>query len=131
MLPKAARLYFFAFHLVCVTVILNIFSAFVIEAFILEFSVTSAGDDKGRPLPQSPLMKRIAGMGLSYRGKQASLSESGEDFLILDADHDLEIARHEGDANNGGMDCSQLTGLRFRLTSRTRTVMGLLEKMFE
>lgn len=60
---KAARLYFFSFHFLCVTLILNIFSAFVIEAFILEYSVTSQQDGKQ---PLSSLQQRIAALGLAY-----------------------------------------------------------------
>ena len=59
---KAARIYFFSFHFLCVTLILNIFSAFVIEAFILEYSVTS---EKGQQ-PLSTLNRRIAALGLAY-----------------------------------------------------------------
>ena len=59
---KAARIYFFSFHFLCVTLILNIFSAFVIEAFILEYSVTS---EKGQQ-PLSSLNRRIAALGLAY-----------------------------------------------------------------
>ena len=45
------------------TLILNIFSAFVIEAFILEYSVTSQQDGKQ---PLSSLQQRIAAIGLAY-----------------------------------------------------------------
>lgn len=40
---KWARLYFIAFHLTCVILILNIFTAFVIEAFFLELTNTTEG----------------------------------------------------------------------------------------
>ena len=70
---KYARLYFFCFHFICVTVILNIFSAFVIEAFILEFSVTSSDDNgAGGKRPQSSLTDRIAAMGLGYGKAEAT-----------------------------------------------------------
>ena len=130
---KVARLYFLSFHLVCVTLILNIFSAFVIEAFILEFNVT--GSAGGQP-PSSPLMKRIAGMGLGYHGKpkedsNTSGGQEDEDILV-EADHsppdDVQV---ESGGDSGLPNYSGMTGLRFYLTSRTRTVMGLLEKMFE
>jgi len=35
---KGARLYFFSFHLLCVIVVLNIFVAFVLEAFMLQYT---------------------------------------------------------------------------------------------
>jgi len=146
---KVARLYFLSFHLVCVTLILNIFSAFVIEAFILEFNVT--GSAGGQP-PSSPLMKRIAGMGLGYDRKPRNTDDriSGgrleDEDVLVEADHssikveELQVGNGNTDeAGGGGGDdngdtlpnYSETTGLRFYLTSRTRTVMGLLEKMFE
>ena len=156
-----ARLYFFIFHFVCVTVILNIFSAFVIEAFILEFALTSAGRR-----PQSPLTHRMNAMGLGYGSRTSESSaqkqdqEQGEqerrttdherlvdfdddDDDFMDADHGkMELPMKEGTAGEAGSDptsptvpkvknMAKVTSLRFHLTSRTRTVMGLLEKMFE
>ena len=133
---KAARLYFLSFHLVCVTLILNIFSAFVIEAFILEFNVTASAG--GQPPQASPLMKRIAGMGLGYAGKRKARddeSPSGgleDEDVLVEADHSPPEALAACDGGDTGLpDYSGTTGLRFYLTSRTRTVMGLLEKMFE
>ena len=118
----AARLYFFAFHLICVTVILNIFSAFVIEAFILEFNVTSENENVG-----SPLVSRISGMGLGYHGLESHELQDDQDILV-ESDHS---AVNNISPESGLPDHSQTTGLRFYLSSRTRTVMGLLEKMFE
>ncbi|WAR18392.1 TPC1-like protein [Mya arenaria] len=40
---KWARLYFFTFHLFCVIIVLNIFVAFILEAFILEYSLQKTG----------------------------------------------------------------------------------------
>ena len=126
---KAARLYFFSFHFLCVTLILNIFSAFVIEAFILEYSVTS---DKGQQ-PLSSLQQRIAAIGLAYgKTEKANVAEDKEELLdedFMDADHKLQEIPEE--SNSELPNFSHQTGMRFRLTSRTRSVMGLLEKMFE
>ena len=154
---KSARLYFFCFHFICVTVILNIFSAFVIEAFILEFSVTSEANttenanDSQKP-QTTVLTERIAAMGLGYGKAEAATASSNiknnvnddlqelvneDDFL--DADHGTTQlpkvpSNNPEDALPSSIaysDHSSKTGLRFVLTSRTRTVMGLLEKMFE
>jgi two pore calcium channel protein 3 len=141
---KVARIYFFLFHFVCVTVILNIFSAFVIEAFILELAVTSGGRQ-----PQSPLTHRIHAMGLGY-GKCKTSAPSGtgglpdEEQLVtseeedyVDADHgQMELPSTTAAAADAACaadvrNLSVATNLRFHLTSRSRTVMGLLEKMFE
>ena len=81
---KAARLFFFAFHFVCVIVILNIFVAFVIEAFILEYSFRASA--RGEPI--SSLAPRINQMGLGYGTKpvrkKASKKpkDSGEEQLV-------------------------------------------------
>ena len=81
-------------------------------------------------------MKRIAGMGLGYHGKpkedsNTSGGQEDEDILV-EADHsppdDVQV---ESGGDSGLPNYSGMTGLRFYLTSRTRTVMGLLEKMFE
>ena len=51
-----------------------------------------------------------------------------EDFM--DADHKMHEIPDETE-NSEMPNFSSQTGMRFRLTSRTRSVMGLLEKMFE
>ena len=80
---KAARLFFFSFHFVCVIVILNIFVAFVIEAFILEYSFRASGE------PISSLAPRINQMGLGYGSKpvlgkkgRKKPRDSGEEQLV-------------------------------------------------
>ena len=146
---KTARLYFFCFHFICATVILNIFSAFVIEAFILEFSVTSASSvvDGGRKPQSTALMERIYNMGLAYGKSEAVKAavnptagdlqelvpeEQEEDFIDADHEKTMELPRKNVEENNVFYaNHSSRTGIRFVLTSRTRTVMGLLEKMFE
>ncbi|CAG0898674.1 unnamed protein product, partial [Darwinula stevensoni] len=40
MTSKWARLYFLSFHISCVLIVLNIFTAFVLEAFILEYTMS-------------------------------------------------------------------------------------------
>ena len=80
--------------------ILNIFSAFVIEAFILEFSVTSDDNGAGGKRPQSSLTDRIAAMGLGYGKAEATKQGNGnavadveqlvpdeDDNDFIDADH--------------------------------------------
>ena len=52
--------------------------------------------------------------------------------MLVEADHSPPEALAACDGGDTGLpDYSGATGLRFYLTSRTRTVMGLLEKMFE
>ncbi|CAH1791470.1 unnamed protein product [Owenia fusiformis] len=54
---KAARLYFISFHLACVIIVLNIFTAFVLEVFILEFSLSGGKFD-------SAIEEKITEMGM-------------------------------------------------------------------
>uniref|UniRef100_A0A6G5ABW2 Putative two pore calcium channel protein 3 n=1 Tax=Rhipicephalus microplus TaxID=6941 RepID=A0A6G5ABW2_RHIMP len=54
---KAARLYFLLFHLSCVVIVLNIFTAFVLEAFLLEYTI-----DKTKL--ESAVETKIGEMGL-------------------------------------------------------------------
>jgi len=158
---KASRIFFFGFHFVCVIVILNIFTAFVIEAFILEYSFRSS---KG---PISTLVYKINQMGLGYGSKPVKPRKvrigSGEEQLVkeeeeaddtydeLDADHgtlQLELEADPASAaaaaesetsgslstitSDGNTDVvSSRTNLRFHLDKRSKTVQGLLEKMFE
>ena len=92
-------------------------------------------------------MERIHNMGLAY-GKseavKAAVNPTAGDLQVLvpedqeedfiDADHErtMELpSKHVEENNVSYANHSSRTGLRFVLTSRTRTVMGLLEKMFE
>ena len=140
---KAARLFFFTFHFICVIVILNIFTAFVIEAFLLEFSFRS------NERPVSPLVNRINQMGLGYGSKpikskkattedQEQLVEDNDnsDSEILDADHETlqitpQVSQSGEDESDSLKNISGKTSLRFHLKKRNKTVQGLLEKMFE
>ena len=51
----------------------------------------------------------------------------------MDADHKLQDIQPDINFEEASElpNYSSQTGMRFRLTSRTRSVMGLLEKMFE
>lgn len=71
---KFARIYFFAFHFVCVIVILNIFSAYVIEAFMLEYSASYSRNStttiqSRRDDQSSEMASRINQMGLGFGSK--------------------------------------------------------------
>ncbi|CAL4111041.1 unnamed protein product, partial [Meganyctiphanes norvegica] len=55
-----ARIYFISFHIICVIIVMNIFTAFVLEVFILEYSA------KHWTL-ETELEKKISEMGLSFR----------------------------------------------------------------
>lgn len=82
---KWTRLYFVSFHLTCVLVVLNIFTAFVLEAFILEYTNVNGGYNK-----RSSILQRLEQMGLNCAAKRkASISNSVPDEDLIDADHDV------------------------------------------
>ncbi|XP_064622420.1 uncharacterized protein LOC135484707 [Lineus longissimus] len=85
---KAARLYFISFHMFCVLLVLNIFVAFVLEAFILEYNL-SAGKI------ESALEVKIKEMGLDVKStkKKARLGTKGDkDDLVSNMEVQDDLA---------------------------------------
>ncbi|XP_023225433.1 two pore calcium channel protein 1-like isoform X2 [Centruroides sculpturatus] len=131
---KAARIYFFLFHLTCVIIVLNIFTAFVLEAFILEYSFSKSK-------LESAIETKIEEMGLRLGRKQTHVqNETDKDTLVsnadldlqLDSDHDYqddEVDSRERAPSNLP-DLSHETEIRFRI-SKNKNVENLLQKMFE
>ncbi|KAK3863749.1 hypothetical protein Pcinc_030506 [Petrolisthes cinctipes] len=143
-----ARFYFMLFHLVCVIVVLNIFTAFVLEVFILEYSASHQGH------LENQMEKKIQEMGLSFRKKKKKSSRvSQENLVISDSDSseidDIdepwkavgavggeaqgEVKVTEGASNfyPGFKDISGETDVRFHISKRLKNVEVLLQKMFE
>ncbi len=158
--PWPTRLFFLAFHLTCVIVILNIFTAFVLEAFILEYS---ASQSKVR----SPLAERVYRMGLAHGHYNSFINNNcdgntpkeggdGRWQALDDADHESESSLEDifkfdkvdnappangatvssADSSSSSYPAawegySARTPIRFHLTFRARSVQHLLERMFE
>ncbi|XP_053642304.2 two pore channel protein 1 isoform X1 [Cherax quadricarinatus] len=139
-----ARLYFLLFHLICVIIVLNIFTAFVLEVFILEYSATCEGN------LESQLEKKIQEMGLSFKRKVSNRvsSVSKEDLVSSDSDSsDADVLdsppNNPTSDNDGGItqgdsifypgykDVSGETDVRFHISKRLKSVEVLLQKMFE
>lgn len=138
---KATRIFFIAFHIVSVLNILNIFTAFVIEAFLLEFNLA-----KGTL--ETALETKINEMGLAYGSKplkkKVKKTEVQEENILddqdeydgedADADHDnLQFVRSQLEeivANYTNY--SRETPIRFHLKKGgTTNVHTLLQKMFQ
>ncbi|XP_043220890.1 two pore calcium channel protein 1-like [Amphibalanus amphitrite] len=130
-----ARLYFVAFHLCCVVLLLNIFTAFILEAFILEFTTE-------RTTTETRVERKIAelGLGLGSRAPErasggAPSDSAGGDYTTLvesdelDADHDPRPAGAA--ASGGGQQLTASTGVRFHIDRGPRSVEVLLQRMFE
>lgn len=127
---KAARIYFFVFHLTCVIIVLNIFTAFVLEAFILEYSFCKSK-------LESAMEKKIIEMGLQLGRKQSPSSKGTDnDHLVIDSEDIIESSDDEKSGKNSNRrssiypDLSEKTDIRFHL-SKSKNVENLLQRMFE
>ncbi|XP_068177592.1 two pore segment channel 3 isoform X1 [Antennarius striatus] len=108
----SARIFFVLFHIVVVIVIINIFVAFVLEAFLLEYSLEKSD-------LQTSLERKIQELELGVA------QEKVENNLV-DA-----METSDGDQGSSQSDDSK-PGLRFKIASkRYRTVDALLQRMFE
>uniref|UniRef100_A0A1I8G189 TPC1 protein n=1 Tax=Macrostomum lignano TaxID=282301 RepID=A0A1I8G189_9PLAT len=102
---KFSRLYFMSFHLICVILVINIFIAFILEAFLLEYNLSASKFE-------SDIEQKIKEMGFSAVS-EAILDEE-------DAEEQFEL---------GSQAASQI---RFHIKKRARkSVETLLQQMFE
>ncbi|XP_038570705.1 two pore segment channel 3 isoform X1 [Micropterus salmoides] len=108
----SARIFFVLFHIIVVIVIINIFVAFVLEAFFVEYSVDKSD-------LQTSLEKKIEELEL------AVAQEKMEDNLVN--------AMETIDNDQGtGQSADNRPSLMFKIASkRYRTVDALLQRMFE
>ncbi|XP_068583732.1 two pore segment channel 3 isoform X2 [Cebidichthys violaceus] len=108
----SAKLFFILFHIMVVIVIINIFVAFVLEAFFVEYSVDKSD-------LQTSLERKIEELEL------AVAQEKLEDNLVN--------AMETIDNDQGtGQSANNKPGLMFKIASkRYRTVDALLQRMFE
>ncbi|XP_030627734.1 two pore segment channel 3 [Chanos chanos] len=108
----SSRIFFVLFHIVVVIIIINIFIAFVLEAFFLEYTVAKSD-------LQTSLEKKIEELelGVEQDGLDGNLVESMET-----RDNDL------GPSETG----KEKPSLMFSIASkRYKTIDGLLQRMFE
>lgn len=112
---KAARLYFFSFHMVCVIVVLNIFVAFILEAFMLQFSLS-----KGKF--EAAFERKIEEKGRASSNTGNDLSAlPGPSGSLQRLDVNFAIDEYMSD-----------TGVTFKLRkNRTKNAELLLQQMFE
>ncbi|KAM7448887.1 Ion transport protein [Porites harrisoni] len=118
---KFARIYFLSFYLFCVIVVLNIFVAFILEAFMLEYSFTHG---KIETVFNKKIQEKGIGVGMCPIENRANLPLSSEDTS--------EIIRDQG--SNGFTSVEHLaldTGLRFKMPSQQKKNADLLlQEMF-
>ncbi|NWI49697.1 TPC1 protein, partial [Calyptomena viridis] len=105
-----AKLYFIAFHIVMVIIIVNIFVSFILEAFFVEYSLEKSE-------VETAIEQKIQELGMGVQE-----DELQDEQLLENMESDLE-----GEGTK-----PQPKGLVFKIASkRYRTVDALLQRMFE
>ncbi|NXG33923.1 TPC1 protein, partial [Dromaius novaehollandiae] len=111
---QPAKLYFIAFHIVMVIIIVNIFVSFILEAFFVEYSLEKSE-------VETAIEQKIQELGMGIQ------EEELQDEKLLD---NMESAEHDLEGEGGTK--PQAKGLVFKIASkRYRTVDALLQRMFE
>nr|XP_006116320.1 two pore calcium channel protein 1-like [Pelodiscus sinensis] len=111
---QAAKLYFMAFHIVVVIMIVNIFTAFILEAFYVEYSLEKSD-------VESAIERKIQELGVGIQEEELC------DGKLID---NMETNEHD----LGGEEISKKKskGLMFKIASKKyRTVDAQLQRMFE
>ncbi|CAD5119110.1 DgyrCDS7754 [Dimorphilus gyrociliatus] len=120
---KAARLFFLTFHVTCVTLLLNIFTAFVLEVFILEYTIS-------RTELQSAVESRIKELGLGVGMNLPNSSNASDNQNIVDGIEQDPESSHSGTSYDDIL--TKDYGIRFKLRKRHRKhLITLLRNMFE
>ncbi|NXU12589.1 TPC1 protein, partial [Pardalotus punctatus] len=111
---QPAKLYFIAFHIVMVIIIVNIFVSFILEAFFVEYSLEKSE-------VETAIEQKIQELGMGVQEDEL------QDEQLLE---NMESAEHELEGEGGTK--PQSKGLVFKIASkRYRTVDALLQRMFE
>ncbi|NWZ28917.1 TPC1 protein, partial [Asarcornis scutulata] len=111
---QPAKLYFIAFHIVMVIIIVNIFVSFILEAFFVEYSLEKSE-------VETAIERKIQELGMGVQ------EEVLQDEQLLD---NMESAEHDLEGEVATK--TQPRGLVFKIASkRYRTVDALLQRMFE
>ncbi|CAM4652963.1 unnamed protein product [Lepidochelys kempii] len=111
---EAAKLYFIAFHVVVVIMIINILIAFILEAFFVEYSLEKSE-------VETAIERKIQELGVGIQ------EEELRDGKLID-----NMETNENDLGGEEITKKKSKGLMFKIASkRYRTVDALLQRMFE
>ncbi|NXG17759.1 TPC2 protein, partial [Grallaria varia] len=111
---QPAKLYFIAFHIVMVIIIVNIFVSFILEAFFVEYSLEKSE-------VETAIERKIQELGVGVQEDEL------QDEQLLD---NMESDEHDLGGEGGTKPPPK--GLVFKIASkRYRTVDALLQRMFE
>jgi len=115
---KWARLFFFSFHVTCVIVCLNIFTAFVIEAYLLEYEKSEKSQFEIK------VEAKITELGLNLN------SEKNKETPRVNS-NDLIDSIAQAYTNDAPTDTSKIEGLKFHINPKgPKPVEVLLQRMF-
>merc|ERR1712179_187315 len=141
---KSARIFFISFHFVCVIIVLNIFTSFVIEAFLLEYN-----QSRSNPSVTSPAIEKIIKAGLDFNYNVPNENVAIQEFRLDNNDaenhknskcstsestFEWEAAIASGRKHRRNCetnDSALKTSIRFHITKRKMTIQEMLEKMSE
>ncbi|RNA14534.1 two pore calcium channel 1-like [Brachionus plicatilis] len=124
---KWTRLYFFSFHISCVIVSLNIFTAFIIEAFLLEYE-TEGDSDKSS---SSKLEKRIIEQGLAFEDTEKNINTNEDKKISTMIKEFFKSIREIGIYSCSANQNNAKNELKFHTNSRdAKPVEILLQRMF-
>uniref|UniRef100_A0A8C4YF96 Ion transport domain-containing protein n=1 Tax=Gopherus evgoodei TaxID=1825980 RepID=A0A8C4YF96_9SAUR len=111
---SAAKLYFIAFHIVVVIMIINILIAFILEAFFVEYSLEKSE-------VETAIERKIQELGVGIQEEELC------DGKLID-----NMETSENDLGGEEITKKKSKGLMFKIASkRYRTVDALLQRMFE
>ncbi|KAH9509193.1 hypothetical protein Btru_049330 [Bulinus truncatus] len=132
---KAARLYFFSFHIFCVVIVLNIFTAFVLEAFILEYTLQTV--PRLESVVEAKITELGLGIGMKTR-KRAIQGPTGDKIILVEEEEtpdtdDVDNTQEESnDTETDNIDLSKEKGLKFLLKKNShKKTEVLLQQMFQ
>uniref|UniRef100_A0A8C5LHG5 Two pore calcium channel protein 2-like n=1 Tax=Jaculus jaculus TaxID=51337 RepID=A0A8C5LHG5_JACJA len=113
---QAAKLYFILFHAVVVILVVNIFIAFILEAFFVAYSLEKSDIE-------TAIEKKIQELGVGVQEEDVQDRKLTENMDTKDG----SFSREDGDRRR-----TALKGLYCRIASKKyRTVDALLQRMFE
>nr|XP_045003659.1 two pore calcium channel protein 1-like isoform X2 [Jaculus jaculus] len=113
---QAAKLYFILFHAVVVILVVNIFIAFILEAFFVAYSLEKSDIE-------TAIEKKIQELGVGVQEEDVKDRKLTENMDTKDG----SFSREDGDRRR-----TALKGLYCRIASKKyRTVDALLQRMFE
>ncbi|XP_038073134.1 two pore calcium channel protein 1-like [Patiria miniata] len=118
---KGARVFFITFHIVMVVIVVNIFIAFILEVFMVEYSLS-------KNKTEGAIEKKIDELGLGV-----DLAEENENKASRPVKIDkLNLTSDVEGQNSTAVDHKPRDpGIRFRIGKKSRNVQVSLQAMFE